>query len=337
MFQKEDIVIGSGKVREYLYHIDTRQFGGRRLNSAFCFNLNNVSALMDLGTSEDVKKVMRYLNKHNIPLSSFKYLVPSQYHFDHAGGFWKFFDIVLKENSELKILTNEKNKGYLNDYEWHMERGRSTYGEFVGEMKTIPDEAFNIIAPITDFDNYLDEKNLHHLTNYKGDKYYLLVFDTPGHTPDHQCPAILKNDEIDFIYFGEACGTMYHSSKLVTLPTSMPPVFNYKQYMASLENLLKLEVNSCGFGHFGFINKKENVKTLLLDQKSLMKEYRSKIIELYNQKPETRYIVEHMKDYFAKRSDMLETDHPTLTNLFVALIFGMLMDLGYREDGSSFK
>ena len=68
-----------------------------------------------------------------------------------------------------------------------------------------------------------------------------------------------------------------------------------------------------------------------------MKEYRSKIIELYNQKPETRYIVEHMKDYFAKRSDMLETDHPTLTNLFVALIFGMLMDLGYREDGSSFK
>lgn len=337
MFQPEDIVLESGKVREYLHHIDTRQFGGRRLNSAFLFHLNDVSVLMDAGTSDEVHQLIKYFKKNSIPLSSFKYLIPSQHHFDHAGGFWKLYEIISKENPDVKILTNEKNKQHLNDSDWHMKRGRSTYGIFVGEMRPIPDEAFEIITPTLNFNNYLTNENMHHLTDFNGNKYNLIIFNTPGHVDDHQCPAIVKNDEIDFMYFGEACGTLYHSSQLTTLPTSMPPQFNYETFMKTLNNLSKLEINSCGFGHFGFVNKKENVKTLISDQISFLKEYREKIIELYNEEPSTRYIVENIQHFIAKRSDILKEDHPVLSSLFVALIYGVLMDLGYREDGASFK
>jgi glyoxylase-like metal-dependent hydrolase (beta-lactamase superfamily II) len=336
MFQREDLVLESKKVNEYLHHVDIHQYDAKRMFSTFIFNINDISIVMDTGTSDDVRKILRYFKQNNISISSIKYLVPSHYHFDHSGGFWKLYKMVSEENPDVQIITNEKTKGFLNDSEWHMARGRSTFGNLVGEMNPIPDDGFQIISPITDFINFSKSGSLIHIINFNGHRYELGLFNTPGHTPDHVCPAIIKDGRVDFILLGEAGGTLYHSSKLITLPSSMPPVFNYKKYMESLVNIIKLEANSCGFCHFGYLNKEENVKEILLENQSSMKEYRSLIIKLYNEKPETSYIVEKIAPFFKERSDVF-TVHPVFKNMIVALVYGMLMDLGYRTSSSKFK
>jgi len=337
MFKREDLILESKKVNEYLHHVDMRQYGARRTLSVFIFNLNKVSVLLDVGTSDDVKKVLEYFKLNNLPLSSFKYLVPTHHHFDHFGGGWKIYKMVFNGNPDVKILANEKTKGYLNDSDWHMARGRSTFGDLVGEMNPIPDEAFKIVSPIMDFTNFNKSEALIHLTDFNGHTYELGLFNSPGHTPDHVCPAIIKDGEVDFIFLGEAGGTLYHSSKLVTLPTSMPPLYNYQDYMESLENIISLGASSCGFSHFGFLNKKENVEEILLKDKSFTREYRSLIIKFYNERPETRYIVDKIGPYFKKRSETFDITHPVFSNMLVALVFGMLMDLGYRKSSSKFK
>jgi len=336
MFQREDLVLESKKVKDYLHHVDILQHGLKRMFSAFIFNINDVSIIMETGTSDDVKKILQYFKQNHMSISSIKYLVPSHYHFDHSGGFWKLYEMVSEENPDVKILANEKTQGYLNDSEWHMARGRSTFGDVVGEMNPIPDDAFEISRPITDFVNFNKNESLFHIIDYDGHEYKLGLFNTPGHTLDHVCPAIIKDGNVDFIVLGEAGGTLYHSSKLVTLPTSMPPVFNYEKYMESLANLIKLEANSCGFSHFGYLNKKENVREILLENQSTMKEYRSLVMKLYNEKPETSYIVEKIAPFFEERTNVLIT-RPVLISTIVPLVYGMLMDLGYRKSSSKFK
>ena len=108
---------------------------------------------------------------------------------------------------------------------------------------------------------------------------------TPGHTPDHQCPLFIKNNKIDFIFFGEAAGTLFHSTKLLSMPTSMPVYFKFQEYMKSLKKLQALTLSSAGFGHFGVIKGPKNVHKFLLDNETLMKEFRESIIQAYGENP----------------------------------------------------
>jgi len=42
-------------------------------------------------------------------------------------------------------------KELLNDFEHHLNRGKRTYGNLIGEMRPIPEEAFKIIDPSINF------------------------------------------------------------------------------------------------------------------------------------------------------------------------------------------
>ena len=167
-----------------------------------------------------------------------------------------------------------------------------------------------------------------------GQEIKLSILKTPGHTPDHQCPLFIKEDgEIDFIFFGEAVGTLYHSTKLITMPTSMPVYFQYKEYMESLENLKKLssKPSMSGFGHFGVVHGKDNVCEILLEHESFMKKYREKIIKYYKEKPETRHVVKKILPFLVPRTDLMGGDNPVFRNIILAIVYGMLIDLGYRK------
>ena len=329
---KDFITIENKKLNDYLYHIDVRAYGAPRMLSIFVAKFDNSSLLIDCGSSLDTKKLVRCLKKLKIDLSSFKYLITTHHHFDHNGGLWQLYEILKEHNSEVKIVTNEKTKELLNDYEDHLARGKRTYGNLIGIMKPIEENAFKIIVPSTNFNS--NPKNLDFIESFQinGSEVKFGILKTPGHTPDHQSPVFVKKNNLDFIHLGESVGTIYHSSELVTIPTSMPTYYNHEQYMNTLQNYKNLSPSEAGFGHFGVVSGKENFRTLLLEHESFMRKFREAIIKFYGEKPETRYVFEHVIPMLTPRTDLSFGKDSIFNEIALGIVYGMMMDLGYRKD-----
>ena len=330
--EKEIITVESGKITEYLHHVDLREFGTRRILTCFIAEFDDCNVILDCGSSQEIKHLLRYAKRNEIDLSKVKYLVTTHHHFDHSGGMWKLYDEIKPYNPNVKILTNHATKVLLNDYEYHLGRAKRTFGDFIGEMKAIKDEAFQIFEPSENFNSDPNKLDVFETFKTNGIEVKLSILKTPGHTHDHQCPLFIKDGEIDFIFFGEAVGTLYHSSKLVSMPTSMPVYFKYDDYMETIENLKKIYPLRAGMGHFGVINGKDNVRTFLLDNESFMKEFHDEVVRLYGEKPETKYIVPKVLGMLSKRTDLMGDEHPVLKNIILGITYGMMMSLGYRDE-----
>ncbi len=325
------ITLNSGKINEYLHHIDLKGFGTKRMLSAFLGVFDDCSILIDCGSSLDIKKSLRYFKRHQIPLSSFKYLITSHHHADHNGGMWKLYEELKKHNPQVKILTNKTTKALLNDYEHHLNRGKRTYGNLIGDMKPIEDSSFRIINPISKFNSDISKLAPIETFTINESEIKLCILKTPGHTPDHQSPIFIKNGVIDFIFLGESAGTLYHDSKLLTMPTSMPIYYNHEDYMKTLDKLTSIYPLKAGFGHFGVINGKENVREILLEHQSFMKKFKSLIISYYDEKPETKYILEKIMPILTSRTDISIEKNPVFKNVALGIVYGMMLSLGLRN------
>jgi len=330
--QQEIITLETGKILDYLYHIDLKAYGIPRMISVYVAVFDDAALLMDCGSSLETKKLLRFIKKLGINLSSFKYLITTHHHFDHNGGLWYLYEILKKYNPQVKILTNQKTKELLNNYESHLSRAKRTYGNLTGSMKPIEDSAFILKEASLNFNQNPSKLDFIGSFSINGAEVKLGLLKTPGHTPDHQCPLFFKNGEIEFIQFGESVGTIYHSSELVTMPTSMPTYYNHQEYMATLKNLKNLSPLKAGFNHFGVINGKENIKQLLLEHESFMNLFREKINTYYKEKPETRYVLEKITPLLLPRTDLSIEENPVFSGIALGIVYGMLMDLGYRKE-----
>lgn len=325
----EAITIDTTKINDYLHHIDLMAYGTSRRLSVYLAEFDNAITLFDCGSSLDIKRIIRYCKKNDIELSSFKYLIPSHHHFDHSGGLWKLYKELKKHSPDVKILTNHQTMDLLNNFEDHLARAKRTYGDLIGNMEKIEESAFQIIEPSTQFNAAVPPIAEFEVNN---SKVQLAIYKTPGHTPDHVCPAFIRDGEIEFIFWGEAAGTIYHATKLITMPTSMPIYYNHHDFMNSLENLKKLSVQKAGFGHFGVINGNDNVKAILDEHESFLKEFRQKIIDFYAEKPETKHVFEKVLPFLTPRTDLPIDSNPIFKNIALGIVYGMMMDLGYRKE-----
>jgi len=330
--QNEAITLETKKLNDYLHHIDLNAYGTSRRLSVYLAEFDRSTILFDCGSSLDVKRVLRYCKKQEIPLSSFKYLVTSHHHFDHNGGLHILYKELKKHSPNVKILTNQKTKMLLNDFESHLSRAKRTYGNLTGKMEKIEEKAFYLFEPSSNFNSDLKGIDIVDEFEINGSKVQLVIFKSPGHTPDHVSPVFIRNGEIEFIFWGEAVGTIYHSTKLITMPTSMPIYYNHNEYMTTLNNLKKLRAHKAGFGHFGVINGAANVHSILVEHENFMKIFRQKIVDFYAEKPETKYVFEKIVPYLAPRTDLPIETNPIFKNIALGIVYGMMMDLGYRKD-----
>ncbi|MFW9999085.1 MAG: MBL fold metallo-hydrolase [Candidatus Hodarchaeota archaeon] len=327
----EVITLKTGKINEYLHHIDMRGYGTTRMLSIFLGEFDDCSVLFDCGSSLDIKKGLRYFKKQNISLSSFKYLITSHHHFDHNGGMWKLYAKLKKYNPDVKILTNQITKELLIDFELHLNRGKRTYGNLIGEMRPIPETAFKIIDPSANFNQDPKKIDIIDIFTTNESEVKLAILKTPGHTPDHQMPLFIKDGKIDFIFFGEGVGTLYHTSKLVTMPSSMPIYYNHNKYMETLGNLKKLFPLKAGFGHFGIVNGKNNVHEIISEHENFMKTFKDAIIKLYEENPRTKFLVDKITPILTSRTDLTVKTNSIFSNVTLGIVYGMMTSLGYRE------
>jgi glyoxylase-like metal-dependent hydrolase (beta-lactamase superfamily II) len=232
----------------------------------------------------------------------------------------------------VKILTNEQTMELLNDYEFHLNRAKRTFGNFIGKMEPIEEEAFELIDPIEDFQKISDSDTRLKTFHVNDSPISLKIVSSPGHTPDHQCPLFIRQGEIDFIFFGEAVGTIYHSSELVTMPTSMPVFYNHEKYMTTLHKLQDINAHLAGFCHFGVVKGQKNVNYIINEHKKFIQSFRKKVKQFYQHKPKTRYVVSQIMPHLTKRTDLVGKEHLVMKNIVLGVVYGMMMDLGYRKD-----
>ncbi len=320
---EEIIIIKPKKINEYLHFFDL----GRNMLSGFITEFDDCSLCMDVGSSFQVKNVLRYAKKNNISLSSFKYFIPSHHHYDHGGGLWKIIDVIKEHNSEVKILTNNQTKDFLNNYEDHFKRAKKAFGPMVGEMHTIDDDNFQIINVSEDPENL----KIIETFNVDGSEVELAILKTPGHVPDHECPIFIKDGEVDFIFLGEAAGFLQHITKLLTLPVSAPPLYSFKDDMETIKKLKKLNSKTLGFAHYGVVVGTDYVEEILTDHEIFMKEFRARVIEYHEEKDDTRYICEKIIPFMLPRSNIFTVFSEAAQYTALQAVYGVLIDLGYRD------
>ncbi|MHA1727504.1 MAG: MBL fold metallo-hydrolase [Promethearchaeota archaeon] len=312
-----------GKITENIYLNDTLQFGVNGVTTSFWYWDKKTLLLIDVGTSENVESLINSLNlflkEHELSYSNVYGVTGSHYHFDHMGGATELWKRLVKKNPDFKILVPKDMHNLIQDAEGHIKGADTTFRGFVGTMEPGPEEAFEIVKKDSDLPLDLEDGNK------------IRLISTPGHTPDYCSPTLFKDGEVVFCYSGEAAGNLYHSSKIISTVSSMPSNFNFDVYMKSLEKIISLKPHALGMCHFGALTGKDECSFYLQDQKKHIVDFRNAVIKFYNEKPSVRYVIERMgTKYWEDRIDPVDKAN-LMMNLKLALTYGMMIDLGYRE------
>jgi glyoxylase-like metal-dependent hydrolase (beta-lactamase superfamily II) len=313
------IVYEERNITEFVSLIDLMQFGQKHLATGFLVSDGKKSYLLDVGTSDNVRQVLRSIKKRGCDLTGLIGIFPTHYHFDHAGGCAKLHKKMQEYNPNFKIFTTELTKKKLQNSQAHLEGAKTTFNEWVGTMEYIEDSAFNII-----------DTNKKIPLEIEGVEIELIS--TPGHSPDHVAIAIYEHGKLAFIFCGEAGGTLFHSEKITSLPTSMPPNFNHELYMKGLHELIEKDPPNIGFCHFGAIQGREDARIYWKTHLEFMNFFRETVKKTFEEKQSTRAVVERMIPEFTQRTNtIVYSAHQILINLVVALCYGMLVDLKFKE------
>ncbi|MFX1249655.1 MAG: MBL fold metallo-hydrolase [Promethearchaeota archaeon] len=318
MSQPNPIITKTSKISDEIYHLDINQYNLIRSCSIYLLKTPESIVILDTGTSNDVNSIINFMKNNNFPLKKIKYLVPSHHHFDHFGGGWKIWKAIKKFNSDIKVLTTKETQKMLQDPENHMNRAKHTFGSFIGTMKPLPDDAYELVCPGKPIP-------------IPGLKKRFELIATPGHTSDHVCPSVSIDNQTEFIYLSESAGGLLHSQKLLTVPSSMPPDFNFKTYLQSIEKIITLKSFIVGFAHAGVVRGHREVLEVLNEHKEFSFFFRDFVKSNFTKKGETRYVV----DQFIEKILKSRNDLPHLSTLYtkyvIAVVYGQLIDLGLKS------
>jgi glyoxylase-like metal-dependent hydrolase (beta-lactamase superfamily II) len=316
-FERKECRIGN------VYLIDTLQFNMEIITSVFCYSDGEKSLLMDIGTSENIDTVFNSLTRHGIALESLEGVVLSHYHFDHGGGSAELWERMQSINKNFKVYTNLITKQNLQNSAGHIGGARTTFGNFVGTMEPIPDEAFYIV----EMDDFLPVEFA------AGERVKLLH--TPGHTSDHCSPSVMLGDRTIFTFAGEALGTIYTNDKMLSTPTSMPPNFRYDDYIRSMYKIRSMHPELIGFCHFGILSGTDDISFVFNDHLHFMNLFRDEIIAAFNEDPSTSHVLSKTEYLWKNRIDSdfakIKGSEAFFGNLRLALTYGVMVDLGFRS------
>jgi len=171
------IVTNSGAVTKEIILVDLVQYNFAKITSTFFLKTSKSLIIFDVGTSNDIHSLLSFMNKNKLSLKKIRYLVPSHHHFDHFGGGWKLWGQLKKFNQNIKVLTTPKIKKKLQKSESHLIRVQRTFGDFIGLMEPLPEEAFELIDTETDV-----------LVPGLSNSQSFQLVETPGHSQDHLSP-----------------------------------------------------------------------------------------------------------------------------------------------------
>lgn len=280
------------------------------------------TVIVDTGTSDTVNHILNYIHFNDINIKNVL-IIPSHYHFDHAGGLKPLIDTLEKMRSNVTVVSTLKMKNKLTNTKEYEKAAQKGFQEAtVGHMEPISDKYFQLI-------NEGETINL-------GTKWDVKIIETPGHSDDHISILFRNSSNYSICYFGEALGINLKKG-FYPIPASSAPDFNSVKYIESINKLIdyRPKIDAGIFSHFGGICGYNNIQKTANNAIEQYKRFRNSVLKLYNENSSTRYITERI---LKKYSDNLAThtllDSPNATttkNLTFTNTYGILLDEGLKK------
>jgi len=211
-----------------VFLVDIEHFGQPGLGGAYIVVTEEV-ALVDTGTSLTSGRVLAGLKELGIRKERVKWIFLTHVHLDHAGG----AGALLPELPNATVVVHPRGAKHLADPTKLVASTKSAVRErfrFYGDAGPIPEERIHSaqdgeIFPLG--------------------KIRVQAIDSPGHAPHHLCFFV---PERGWLFTGDAVG-LYIKGTL--LPTTVPPSFDLKASLATLDRLASLGPKKLLFTHFG--------------------------------------------------------------------------------------
>lgn len=217
------------QINEHCYQIDIQQWMVPRVGTCYVVKGDKIF-LIDAGTSQTTEKVLKTLEEFKIKPDSINAIVVTHEHYDHGAGVAG----LLEKMPTTMVLASEKTAEILKDPSDFLETSKKHYGEAAGLVSPFP--------PVKNVE-IIEEGDIINL----GGGVSLEVVALPGHTPGSI--GLFESKTKTFFAGDAVCN--YNAQYEFYMPPSFPELFNYKEYLKSLDKILGYDFNYLCMGHFG--------------------------------------------------------------------------------------
>ncbi len=217
----------TGKINENTTLIDYGIRGVAGFGAVYLIEAGK-SCLIDAGTKEDARNIIRYIreNGKNLP----DYVVLTHTHFDHSQGVHTLREAAAKTNHRMEIMASEP------------------------AIHLLEDQSFNrVYDPKRHYENFANVTPLSDGEILDLDGITLQMTYTPGHSRDHMCIVDEQNKNV---FVGCALGIKLSDNSF--LPPMMPPFWDLETYLKSVERIRQIEYDTLSLAHFGCISGDES-------------------------------------------------------------------------------
>lgn len=244
-------LVKPGRLSEGVYMIDARGYRSERTTSIFVLQGSRRAAVLDTGGRSSAAPILSGLREMKVDPEDVRYLLVSHRHTDHAGGAAP----LLKDLPNSLACGHRYTIDTLRDPAKINAAVAIAFGEYGEPMEPITDQSrLMALEPGQAIDlGDLEVEAVH----------------TPGHTSDHYCFYERKKK---LLFCGDAAGLLGPAT-LSTTPTTFPPSFKYDPYLSSLQKLLRRDVETVAFAHFGAVSG-EDARQIIHEGIATLEEWR---------------------------------------------------------------
>ena len=253
------VLLGSDfQINEHCYQIDTKQWTLPKVGVVYVVK-SEKTFLIDAGTSQTNEKIMSTLEEFKISPESINTIIITHEHYDHGAGAAG----LLKKMPNAFVSASEKTAEILRNPSEFFETTKRHYGDAAVLVSDYP--------PVNDV-QVVEEGDKFDL----GSGGSLEVVALPGHTPGG---IGLFEPKTKTFFAGDAVCN-YNEEFEFYMPPSFPELFDYENYLKSLDKMLGIDFEYLCMGHFG-TQKQPKAKQIIRRTAEVAKEWKDTIVDVY--------------------------------------------------------
>jgi glyoxylase-like metal-dependent hydrolase (beta-lactamase superfamily II) len=246
------------QINEHCHQIDTTQWALPKIGVVYVVK-SEKTFLVDAGTSQTNEKILSTLQEFQISPESIDAIVVTHGHYDHGAGVAG----LLKKMPNALVFASEKTAEILRKPTELLETTKRHYGDAAVLVSDYP--------PVSDVQVTEEGKRFN-----LGSGISLEVFTLPGHTPGSI--GLLEPTTKTFFAGDAVCN--YNEEFEFYMPPSFPELFDYENYLKSLDKMLGIDFEYLCMGHFG-TQKQPKAKQIIRRAADTAKDWKDIIVDVY--------------------------------------------------------
>ncbi len=246
------------QINEHCYQIDTKQWTLPKVGVVYVVK-SEKTFLIDAGTSQTNEKILSTLEEFKIGPESINSIMVTHEHYDHGAGAAG----LLKKMPNAFVSASEKTAEILRKPTEFFETTKRHYGDAAVLVSDYPQVSdVQVVEEGDRFD--------------LGSGVSLEVVTLPGHTPGS---IGLFEPKTKTFFAGDAVCN-YNEEFEFYMPPSFPELFDYENYLKSLDKMLRIDFKYLCMGHFG-TQKQPKAKQIIKKAAEVAKEWKDIIVDIY--------------------------------------------------------